>query len=144
MRHNYRKIPMFHAVKMPPFTEKLLMHTHTQTLLLAKVNNGPEEFTILKPIHNGAKSLVNSNFGDQFLWRIVSVHVLNLLRKLAVVQIRYFFFCNPFVECISSIHFSLFGQSDQKQKKISCPACLIFFNSSKPVLTENFFFFIDQ
>ena len=61
MRHNYRKIPMFHAVKMPPFTEKLLMHTHTQTLLLAKVNNGPEEFTILKPIHNGDKFSMTLN-----------------------------------------------------------------------------------
>ena len=70
MRHNYRKIPMFHAVKMPPFTEKLLMHTHTQTLLLAKVNNGPEEFTILKPIHNEAKSLVNSNFRGSIFMKI--------------------------------------------------------------------------
>ena len=55
---------MFHAVKMPPFTEKLLMHTHTQTLLLAKVNNGPEEFTILKPIHNGDDSSMSSNFRE--------------------------------------------------------------------------------
>ena len=45
------------------------------------------------------------------------------------------------VECISSIHFSLFGQSDQKRKnQLSC-LFTFFFNSSKPVLTENFFLY---
>jgi hypothetical protein len=34
------------------------------------------------------------------------------------------------VECISSIHFSLFGQSDEKRKN-QLHVCLLFFNSSK-------------
>ena len=89
---------MFHAVKMPPFTEKLLMHTHTQTLLLAKVNNGPEEFTILKLIHNGAKSLMNSNFRG-FLCRVVSTQKFKLSKfpKSKIIQILLIFFIEEYV-----------------------------------------------
>ena len=49
-----------------------------------------------------------------------------------------------YVEFISSIRFSIFGQSDEKLKnQLSC-LFTFFFNSSKPVLNGIFFFFIDQ
>ena len=80
MRHNYRKIPMFHAVKMPPFTEKLLMHT--QTLLLAKVNNGPEEFV---------RSQAKWGVSTLILLRIFS-HSYNIQVYLFVSYLKTYYF----------------------------------------------------